>query len=160
MDREQFQRYLSERIPITGAGGMAFVVTRYDAEQVTMRAPLDANLNDKRTAFGGSIASLLTIASWGMATRILDEAGLASQVVIQRCEVEYLRPILTDFEATAQRPASSAVERYLKMLRQFGRSRIEVEASIGPAGQTAARFRGSFAALRPDPTTKPDFSLR
>jgi len=151
MDRELFQEYLSERIPITGTCGMAFAVVRSDEEQVAVRAPLSENLNDKHTAFGGSIASLLTVAAWGMAFGITAEAEATPYVAIQRCEIEYLLPIAADFEAVARRPAEETVTRFLEMYRRFGKSRIEVESTVVIEGNLAARFVGSFAALREGP---------
>ncbi len=147
MDRENFQKYLSERIPITGSAGMAFTVVRYDDEEVAVRAPLPENVNDKQTAFGGSIASLLTVAAWGMARAIAAAVDATPYIAIQQCKIEYLFPIAADFVAVARRPEGEAVSRFLDLYRRFGKGRIAVESEIVIDGQIAARFSGSFAAL-------------
>ncbi len=154
MDRDRFQEYLSENIPITAGRGMAFRVVRCDDEQVAVRAPLAENLNDKRTAFGGSIASLLTVAAWGMAFGITAAIDPEPYVAIQRCEIQYLLPIAADFEAVATRPGADAVARFLEMYRRFGKSRIEVESAIVVDGKVAARFVGGFAALKDEKGSK------
>jgi len=126
---------------------MAFMVVRCDEEQVAVRAPLSENVNDKHTAFGGSIASLLTVAAWGMAFAILATVDATPYVAIQRCEIEYLFPIAADFEAVARRPLGGTVTRFLDLYRRFGKGRIEVESAVVVDGNIAARFAGSFAAL-------------
>ena len=42
--------------------------------RLRLRAPLAPNVNDKGSAFGGSLASLMTLAGWALATRKLETA--------------------------------------------------------------------------------------
>jgi thioesterase domain-containing protein len=39
-------------------------VGHYDGIALQLQAPLAANINDKGSAFGGSLASLMTLAAW------------------------------------------------------------------------------------------------
>ncbi len=147
MTKADFQGYISGKIPITGPLGMGFVVTRFDDGGVAIRAPLSANVNDKGTAFGGSIASLLTMTAWGMAMCVVGRLPGTRQIVIQKCSIEYLSPLEGDFEATATAPEAAVAERFLRMLGQFGKARIPVSARISTAEGPAAIFEGSFVAL-------------
>lgn len=54
---------LLDAMPPVAALGVR--VARCDAERVVLEAPLARNVNDKACAFGGSLASLLTLAGWG-----------------------------------------------------------------------------------------------
>ena len=38
----------------------------WDGQRLRLRAPLAANINDKGTVFGGSMASIATLAAWGL----------------------------------------------------------------------------------------------
>ena len=61
-----------------------------------MHAPLDANVNDKGCAFGGSLSSLMTIAGWGLAFLKLAEAGLEADIYVADSRVRYLKPVYED----------------------------------------------------------------
>lgn len=149
MELPEFQRYLSERMPITGPSGMGFRVVRFDDDKVAIRAPLAANINDKNTAFGGSISSLLTITAWAMVVRLLSATEQTMpHVLIQKCSIEYLIPIEGDFEAIALRPDGASASRFLGMMRQFGKARIAVRSTISIQDQEAALFEGSFVGFR------------
>ena len=60
----QLQAYILEHIPLARA--MALRVARHDGAELELTAPLAANINDKGFAFGGSMASLMTLAGWGL----------------------------------------------------------------------------------------------
>ena len=57
-------------------------VVGYDGERLRMRAPLAINVNDKGTAFGGSMTSLMTLAGWGLVTLRLQQAGRVADVFV------------------------------------------------------------------------------
>ena len=63
-----------------------------------LSAPLAANVNDKGCAFGGSLVSLMTLASWGLVTLKVREAGLEADVFVADTDVRYLAPLFADLE--------------------------------------------------------------
>lgn len=135
---------LHHEIPLTRAMGIS--VARFDAAGLTLAAPLAANLNHKRTAFGGSLAALATLAGWGLLQLLLHDHGPAT-VVIRESEVRYLRPVTQDFEATCQLPREGELERFLRMFARRGMARIELLATVPAGGEEAVQFRGVYVAL-------------
>src|SRR5262245_49603221 len=119
-------------------------VLAYDGRSLVLAAPLDANSNHKGTAFGGSLYSLAVLAGWGLLTLELDGRGIAAEIVIQSCEVDYRLPVTGDFSARALRPASAQVDRCVRMLARYGKSRIEVTSVIEREGLEAVRMRGTY----------------
>ena len=57
------QACFDDDIPLTRAMGLR--VESLGEGGIRMNAPLEPNVNDKGTAFGGSLAAILTLAGWG-----------------------------------------------------------------------------------------------
>ena len=72
-DPGAFLQWLKESIPLAAA--MQIEALQFDGQQLEMRVPLAANVNDKGTGFGGSIAALATLAGWSLTTLYLRRQG-------------------------------------------------------------------------------------
>ena len=55
---------------------MQVSIAGFDGDCLRLDAPLDRNVNDKGCAFGGSLASLMTLAAWGVVTLRVQGAGM------------------------------------------------------------------------------------
>lgn len=87
-------------MPPVAALGIAAL--EYTDHQLTLGAPLAANINDKGNAFGGSLASILTLSGWGLVSLELAAAGLQADVYVADSRVRYLAPLYGDLAAAAQ----------------------------------------------------------
>ena len=120
-----------------------------DGDGLRLHAPLAANVNDKGCAFGGSMASAMTLAGWGLLTLRLAEAGLAAEVYVADSQLRYLRPLYADLLAEASLAPDTDWDAVLRGLRERGRARASVQARVlDPEGRVVADFVGRFAALR------------
>jgi thioesterase domain-containing protein len=136
--------YLHAHIPLSRAMGVR--VVEASAARVRLAAPLAPNLNHRRTAFGGSIASLATLAGWGWLHVQLAHHRPPVRLVVQKSALEYLEAIDDDFEAVCEAPAAEQRERFERMLAQKGRSRLELAVAVLAHGRTCATLAGTFAA--------------
>lgn len=140
---------LTRQIPLGGA--MELAVTRLDTIGIELSAPLAANVNDKGTAFGGAMMSLMTLAGWSLPRLLLRRSQLKAELVIGRCEVRFLRPVDQDFFAVCAWPESDRIELFLEGVRSRGKGRLEMAPEIiveGPDGPTvAARLEARYAGL-------------
>ncbi len=60
---------------------------------LTMEAPLAPNINNKGTAFGGSIASICLFGGWAVSTlAFVDEDIHNTEIVVYRNEMTFERP--------------------------------------------------------------------
>jgi thioesterase domain-containing protein len=141
---DALQATLHHEIPLTRAMGVT--VAGFDAAGLTLRAPLAPNLNHKHTAFGGSLATLATLAGWGLLQLLLREHGPIT-VVIQESTVSYLHPVAADFEARCALPPPDTLDRFRRTLARKGVARIGLEATIPSSGAIAVRFHGQFVAF-------------
>jgi len=140
----ELEQTLHAEIPLARAMGVT--VARYDATGLTLRAPLAPNINHKRTAFGGSLATLATLAGWGLLQLVLREHAPVT-VVIQESGVQYLRPVSENLQAFCAMPDAGDLDKFLRGLTRRGMARIELEVLIPADGETAVQFRGRFVAF-------------
>lgn len=143
---ENLQRVLAHEIPISAALGIRPL--RYDGMELTLGAPLQPNINHKQTAFGGSLYCAAVLAGWALLhLRLrphLDAAGVAAHIVIQQADIDYRRPVSTDFEAMCRWPPTLEESRLLRMLKRHGRARVQLEARIGVESDPLVRFTGRY----------------
>ena len=119
-----------------------------DNGRLRLRAPLSANVNDKGCAFGGSLTSLLTLAGWGLISLRLADAGLAADVFVADSEIRYRAPLFGDLEAVAEPAEGESWDTFLATLRNRGKARLTVLATVPlPEGGVATVSRSRYAAI-------------
>jgi thioesterase domain-containing protein len=139
------EAYLHEHIPLSQA--MEVSVVSVDEEAVVLRAPLAPNINHRRTAFGGSVATLATLAAWSLLHVRCRASGIDARLVIQRNSMEYERAIRGDFTARADIAAADWLP-FTRMFARKGIARIALASVLESEGRVAGRFAGEFVALR------------
>ena len=123
-------------------------VAAYDGQRLHLTAPLAANVNDKGSAFGGSMTSLMTYAGWGLVTLQLQQAGLRTDVFVADSTVRYLKPLYAELRAEAVLAPEQSWELFLATLAQRGRARIHLQARmIGTEGEVMADLAGRYVAI-------------
>ncbi|WP_147653547.1 YiiD C-terminal domain-containing protein [Vulcaniibacterium gelatinicum] len=133
-------------MPPVAALGLS--IAGYDGRHLRLRAPLAANVNDKGCAFGGSLASLMTLAAWGLVSLRLGEAGLAAEVYVADSQLRYLKPLYADLEAEAELAPDEDWDVFLATFRSRGRARAQLLARVRlPDGAAACTFEGRYVAI-------------
>lgn len=145
MTTAELETYLHNHIPLARA--MAVRVASVAEDRLVLEAPLAPNINHHGTVFGGSAASVATLAAWSLVHVRLAAAGLPASLVIQRSTIDYLRPMAGDFAAIATLEDEAAWTQFLRMLSRRGRGRIRIETVLECAGDRAGVFEGEFVAL-------------
>lgn len=142
---QRLQSLLDDMPPVRALGVR---VRRCDATGVALEAPLALNVNDKACAFGGSLASLLTLAAWGALEHALHGRGLKVEVYVADSQIDYLAPLHGDLHAEAPAPDAQALDALLGRLAERGRAGIALAARVtGPEGRLVATLRGRYAAI-------------
>lgn len=145
--KDALQQYLENAIPLVRA--MQVGVTEAGDDRVVLEAPLAPNLNHKFTAFGGSVASLATLACWGWLWARLRGHGVSPQIVIARSEIDYLLPLTTRLVAVCPAPPRGDWDAFVRAFERRGRGRLNLDAVVEDVrGGVCARFSGRFAATR------------
>ena len=144
---KEIAAFLRRGVPIAEAMQLDFV--ELGPERVRARAPFAPNANHHGSVFGGSISALGIVTGWALVDALCKRADVPVDLVIHRSETEFLAPALGDLEATTTETAPGESDRFLKILRRFGRAQLSVEVELESDGKTVARHRGDYVGLRP-----------
>jgi len=140
-------RFIREKIPLARA--MDLRLHHYDRDGLALAAPLAPNVNDKGCAFGGSLASLMTLAGWALVELELQRRGEDCDVFIGDSHVRYLEPVWGDFRAEARLAEGSGFAAFFDTLAQRGKARIDVHCAVPGSGERpAATLEARFVAKR------------
>lgn len=115
-------------------------------KSVRFRISLDKSRNHKGTAFGGSLYADAVLAAYTLVFASLRERGFSTEnIVIAKGEIEYLRPVDSDFEIQCLFPSAAEEETFFAELKSKGRSRISLTSQIfGEGGSLKASLTGVF----------------
>ncbi|MCD9088579.1 YiiD C-terminal domain-containing protein [Stenotrophomonas sp. SY1] len=138
---EQLQTTLSAMPPVAA---MDIRITGYENGVLRMQAPLAANINDKGNAFGGSLASVMTLAGWALVSLQLSQAGHEAEVYVADSSIRYRAPVYGDLLATARAAPDQDWAAFLALFGKRGRARVTVRAQIEGG---AAELEGRFVAI-------------
>ncbi|NNF15759.1 MAG: hypothetical protein HKN70_03375 [Gammaproteobacteria bacterium] len=142
--RSLLHQWLAGIVPLQ-ALGIELVWT--DPDHWHISAPLPLNRNHMGTGFGGSIATVATLAGWIQTSLLLDDPN-DYDIVIANSSVTFQQPVTTDFIATAKLPSSRDVTRFQKSARERQQGALTVHTEVFCNTQPAAQFSGRFVAQR------------
>ncbi len=127
---------------------MQVTVAGYDGHRLSLHAPLSHHVNDKGCAFGGSLASMMTLASWGVVSVGLEQAGLRAEVFVADSQIRYLAPLFADLDVHAELAPGSDWGSFVSTLRERRRARTGLVArALLPDGGVATEFTARYVAI-------------
>lgn len=145
----RLQETLRTLIPL----GKAMQVQVAHLDEVTLRltAPLEANHNHAGTAFAGSLYSLASLAGWGILRQLLDDKGVAAELLLGKAEMRYTRPVVTDLAATVRIPLTDQAH-LVDQLHAGKKVRLRLSVFIPDEIDPDATLMGTYfaAPLRSD----------
>ena len=137
---------LTRQIPLGGAMGLR--IARLDETGLELHLPLDPNINDKGTAFGGALSGAMLLAGWSLPRILLRRAGLSGDLVVSRCETRFIAPVSNDFKVICDWPDPQDCEHFLEVFRHRHRGRLALEPRVEVDGEVAAALIARYAALQ------------
>ncbi len=139
---------------ILPAQPLGIKVVEWTGTCATLTAPLAKNLNDKGTAFAGSIDSMLDLAGWSAIMLTLRDAGVAADVMITKSETDYTAPVRNDMTSTAEIPAGEK-EHLLEELKSQGKCRIILLCRLLTDDTVCASMTAQYTLIsKADPARK------
>lgn len=142
------QSHLLDSIPLARA--MQVRMLAHEPDRLLLGAPLAPNSNDKGCAFGGSLASLMTLAGWSLIEVMLREHEMRCDVFVADSQVRYLAPVWDDLRAEARLAVDTDREAFLNTLANRGKARVHVACEVrgSESGSPAATLEARFVAKR------------
>lgn len=143
---EKLEHFVLEHLPLARAAGIT--VDAYTGDALVVSAPLDKNINDKGTAFGGSLYNLCVITAWGMTDLKAKELGLKGDIVVAKGEINYLRPLRGRLVAKVDSPSSEDLHRIKKSYASRGKATFVLKVLICDEDHhSCVEFKGKYAVL-------------
>ena len=139
------EQYLHEHIPLSKA--MAVSVSSIDSSGVTLSAPIQPNINHRSTVFGGSISAISILSAWTLIHVRLQVLAIPCQIVIKSSNIDYTKPIETDFHAHCLSPLDRDWDRFITTITRRGKGRIVLDAEVYCQGLLSGKFRGEYVAI-------------
>jgi len=137
----KLQKLLYKHIPL--AKHMGVIIDKFDGKDFELAAPLEPNINDKETAFGGSLYSIAVLCGWGMLQMKCLEAKLKVETVIHKAQVKYMVPVTGNFIAKTSIDENEW-SLILPILKEGKRIRIPLNVEIFCDGEKVLSFIGKY----------------
>lgn len=142
MEKNEIQEYLYENIPLTKL--MEIRIQDLTDSTITLSVPLAINKNHKGTAFGGSLATVVTTACWLMAFKHFKPLDSDCHIVIGKSEINYKLPVTNDFICTCSISDEISLMSSKETFLKNGKTKIKLEAFIKENSKTCVEFSGMF----------------
>ena len=123
---------------------MGLRVVSNDANSFAVEAPVALNSNHLRTAFGGSINAVATLAAYGLLWVELDDP--AAHVVVAESSIRFLRPVRETIRAVCTWSDAGEWKAFREEFEIAGKARIKLRVKVVEAEETCAEFEGTFVA--------------
>lgn len=154
---EKLTQFFIDHLPITQFMGLE--VESYNGDTLILTAPLEPNINDKQTAFGGSLYNTAVMACWGMIYLKTQEKNITCNQVVTEGNMKYIAPVEGRIRAICHAPSEEELASFFDHFERKGRARINLEAAIyndvcvmkiDPNSLTnpAVKFSGQYAILK------------
>lgn len=135
--------YLRTHVPLTRQ--IDIQAGAQSDEWFELNAPLAPNLNDKQTAFGGTLATLCTLAGWCVVSRLCRDAGLKVDIAVTHSDIRYRLPVTSDpIAARCYLPDRESREAFLARFAKQGNARLNLIVEVLTDGKQALKFHGEY----------------
>jgi thioesterase domain-containing protein len=140
---DELQQKLHNEIPLTKM--MDIKIQDYNEKELITTAPLSININDKGTAFGGSLSTMTIISSWSLCWLISKELGFDSKnIVIIKNENSYRKPVTKDIVCYTQKPTKEEIEILKRKLETKKSASIKINSVIIENNEICVEFQGYY----------------
>lgn len=139
----EVEQFLHDRIPVSKAMGIR--VETCDAGVVVLTAPLELNYNHLGTAFGGSLATVATLAGYVALWTALGDRE--AHVVVRRSEIDYRHPVRKEIRAVCALPEGGVSDGFRRAFESKGKARMELPVVVSEGETECVVFSGDFVAI-------------
>ena len=138
--------FFAEHLPITRYLNMR--LHEYTGDSFSLAIDLQPSLNDKLTAFGGSLFCVSVMNCWGMVYLQGRQRGINPNMVVSHAEIDYLAPVDDAvIIATCHAPDDADWGSFFASFHSRGKARAKVSSTIMCNGREAVRFNGQYAII-------------
>ena len=140
---KELEKKLHNEIPLTKFMNMK--IENYNEKELITTAPLDVNINDKGTAFGGSLATITIISAWSICWLISKELGFNSNnIVVIKNEHSYKKPVTKNLVCVTTKPEENQLKNLKEKLLSKKSASIKIESKVIENDEICVDFTGYY----------------
>lgn len=144
--RPLLDAFFAEHLPISKYLNMR--LHEYTGDRFSLAIDLKPSINDKLTAFGGSLFCVSVMNCWGMVYLQSRQRGLNPNMVVSHAEIDYLAPVDDDvIVSVCEKPDDDDWTQFFESYGERGKARAKLRSSIHCKGREAVRFYGEYAII-------------
>lgn len=132
-----------KEIPLTHA--MQLSLDSYDGNMLKLKVPLAPNINDKGTAFAGSISALGNITGWSLLMLWSAREFAPCRVAIADARFSFKRPLCSGFHSVVSLPSDEVCRQLLESLQKRGRGKVGLHVSLADSEGEAVVLEAQYA---------------
>ena len=137
------QNKLHSEIPLTKL--MEIKIQDYNESELITTAPLSININDKGTAFGGSLSTITIISAWSLCWLISKELGFDSNnTVIIKNNTSFRKPVTKNITCHTFKPSKEEIEILKQKLQIKKSASLKIQSQIIEDGEICVDFEGYY----------------
>lgn len=138
--------FFSQHLPITDYLNMK--VDEFSGDAFSLAIDLQPSINDKLTAFGGSLYCVCVMNCWGMAYLQARQRGINPNMVVSHGEIDYIAPVNDErIVARCNTQIDTDWQGFFERLDERGRAKVSLQSEIICNGKTAVSFSGDYAII-------------
>ena len=123
-------------------------VGEYTGDTFTLSIDLQPSINDKLTAFGGSLYCVSVMNCWGMCYLQARDRGINPNLVVAHAEIDYLAPVNDQvIVATCHDPEDINWSDFFDSFYSSGSARAKLSSEIKCGGKSAVKFNAHYAII-------------
>ena len=140
---KELQNKLYNDIPLTKI--MEIKIQNYTNQELITTASLGININDKGTAFGGSLSTMTIISAWSLYWLISKELGFNSNnIVIIKNDTSFRKPVTKDIVCITKKPSKEEIEIVKQKLQIKKSASLKIQSQIIEDGEICVDFEGYY----------------
>ena len=140
---KELQNKLYNDIPLTKI--MEIKIQNYTNQELITTASLGININDKGTAFGGSLSTITIISGWSLSWLISKELGFDSNnIVIIKNETSFRKPVTKNIVCITKKPSKEEIEIVKQKLQIKKSASLKIQSQIIEDGEICVDFEGYY----------------
>lgn len=146
MHAKFLKEFMVDKVPVTKA--MAIDVVDSSDKGATLKASIDANINDKGVAFGGSLFSVASLCSWAVVDRLLKVHNLEANIFVHTSQSKFSAPVVSDFTVFCPAPRPDEAKEFIEKFNRKGRARLTIKATIFEGDVLAFESTADYVAVK------------
>lgn len=141
---KKLENKLHKQIPLTNY--MQMKIEKIEETRLFTSAPIEPNINDKKTGFAGSLSTLVTISAWSACYLIVEEQlkYKDTMIAVIKSDTSYRTPVTKELYCETTLPSKEEIERLKEKLETKGSGSLRIKSQIIEDEKVCVDYEGIY----------------